>query len=39
MHYVEQGQMERVLGSRSVEVPGLSLFYPSRGAAGRVQLS
>jgi DNA-binding transcriptional LysR family regulator len=30
MHYLEQGQMETVLDSHSVEVPGLSLYYPSR---------
>jgi DNA-binding transcriptional LysR family regulator len=29
MHYLEQGQMETVLDSHSVEVPGLSLYYPS----------
>jgi hypothetical protein len=28
--YLEQGQMETVLDSHSVEVPGLSLYYPSR---------
>jgi DNA-binding transcriptional LysR family regulator len=30
MHYLEQGQMETVLDAHSVEVPGLSLYYPSR---------
>ena len=30
MHYLEQGQMETVLDPHSVEVPGLSLYYPSR---------
>jgi DNA-binding transcriptional LysR family regulator len=30
MHYLEQGQLETVLDSHSVEVPGLSLYYPSR---------
>jgi DNA-binding transcriptional LysR family regulator len=30
MHYLERGEMETVLDSHSFEVPGLSLYYPSR---------
>ena len=33
MHYLEQGELETVLDSSSVEVPGLSLYYPSRSTA------
>jgi hypothetical protein len=33
MHYLEQGELETVLDSVSVEVPGLSLYYPSRSTA------
>ena len=33
MHYLEQGELETVLDSGNVEVPGLSLYYPSRSTA------
>ena len=33
MHYLEQGELETVLDSGSAEVPGLSLYYPSRSTA------
>ena len=33
MHYLEQGELEAVLDVNSVEVPGLSLYYPSRSTA------
>jgi DNA-binding transcriptional LysR family regulator len=33
MHYLKQGQLETVLDPNSVEVPGLSLYYPSRSTA------
>jgi DNA-binding transcriptional LysR family regulator len=29
MHHLEQGELETVLDQNSVEVPGLSLYYPS----------
>jgi DNA-binding transcriptional LysR family regulator len=30
MYYLERGDLETVLDRNSVEVPGLSLYYPSR---------
>jgi DNA-binding transcriptional LysR family regulator len=33
MHYLERGELETVLDPNSVEVPGLSLYYPSRSTA------
>jgi DNA-binding transcriptional LysR family regulator len=33
MRYLEQRELETVLDSGSVEVPGLSLYYPSRSTA------
>jgi DNA-binding transcriptional LysR family regulator len=33
LHYLERRELETVLDSGSVEVPGLSLYYPSRSTA------
>ncbi len=33
MHYLERGELETALDPNSVEVPGLSLYYPSRSTA------
>ena len=33
MHYLDQGELETVLDSNAVDIPGLSLYYPSRSTA------